>query len=215
MIGSLLYLTASRPDISFSVGVCARYQATPKESHLTAVKRIIRYVHGTAEYGIWYSKDSNSHLAGYSDADWAGNIDDRKSTSGGCFYLGNNLVTWYRKKQSSISLSTAEVEYIAAGICCTQLLWMKQMLEDYVLQQGLLTIFCDNKSAIDISRNPVQHSRTKHIDLRHHFVRDLVENKTVVIDYVATEKQLADIFTKPLDATRFEKLRREIGLCQI
>ncbi|XP_039122097.1 secreted RxLR effector protein 161-like [Dioscorea cayenensis subsp. rotundata] len=93
LIGSLLYLTASRPDISFSVGVCARYQATPKESHLKAVKRIIRYVHGTAEYGIWYSKESNSHLAGYSDTDWAGNIDDRKSTSGRCFYLGNNLVT--------------------------------------------------------------------------------------------------------------------------
>ncbi|XP_039127020.1 secreted RxLR effector protein 161-like [Dioscorea cayenensis subsp. rotundata] len=170
MIGSLLYLTASRLDISFSVGVCARYQATPKESHLKAVKRIIRYVHGTTEYGIWYSKDSNSHIVGYSDAYWAGNIDDRKSTSGGCFYLGNNLVTWYSKKQSSISLSTAEAEYIAVESCCTQLLWMKQMLEDYGLQQGLLTIFCDNKSAIDISKNPVQHSRTKHIDLRYHFI---------------------------------------------
>ncbi|XP_039145614.1 secreted RxLR effector protein 161-like [Dioscorea cayenensis subsp. rotundata] len=125
MIGSLLYLTSSRPAISFSVGICARYQATPKESHSKAVKRVIIYVHGTAEYGIWYSKDSNSHLADYSDADWARNVDDRKSTSGGCFYPGNNLVIWYRKKQSSIFLSTAEVEYIAAGSCCTQLLWMK------------------------------------------------------------------------------------------
>ncbi|XP_039134343.1 secreted RxLR effector protein 161-like [Dioscorea cayenensis subsp. rotundata] len=115
IIGNLLYLIASRPDISFSVGVCARYQATPKESHLKVVKRIIKYVHGTAEYEICYSKDSNSHLTGYSDADWTGNIDDRERTSGGCFYLGNKLVTWYSKKQSSISLSIAEAKYIAAG----------------------------------------------------------------------------------------------------
>ena len=108
IIGSLLYLTASRPDIAFSVGVCARYQAAPKESHLTAVKRIIRYINGTPDYGLWYSKDSNTCLAGYSDANWAGSVDDRKSTLGGCFYLGNNLVLWMSKKQNFVSLSTAE-----------------------------------------------------------------------------------------------------------
>ncbi|XP_039145510.1 secreted RxLR effector protein 161-like [Dioscorea cayenensis subsp. rotundata] len=102
MIGSLLYLTGSRPDICFSVGVCARYQASPKESHLTAVKRIIRYISGTVEFGIWYSHDSNTHLAGYSDVDCSGNVDDRKSTSGGCFYLGNNLVTWHQFDRSRI-----------------------------------------------------------------------------------------------------------------
>ena len=127
MTGSLLYLTANRPDICFSVGVCARYQANPKESHLAAVKRIIRYVNDTTDYGIWFSKDANSGLAGYSDADWAGNVNDRKSTTRGCFYLGNNLVSWYSKKQNSISLSTAKAEYIATGSCCTQLLWMKQI----------------------------------------------------------------------------------------
>jgi hypothetical protein len=114
MIGSLLYLTASRPDITFSVGVCARFQANPKESHLTAVKRIIRYVNHTLVYGIWYSRETNLVVAGYSDADWARNTDDRKSTSGGCFYVGNNLVAWMSKKQASITLSTAEAEYIAA-----------------------------------------------------------------------------------------------------
>ena len=119
IIGSLLYLTASRPDIAFSVGVCARYQAAPKESHLTEVKQIIRYVNGTPDYGLWYLKDSNACLAGYSDADWAGSVDDRKSTSGGCFYLGNNLVSRMSKKQNSMSLSTAEAEYINAGSCCT------------------------------------------------------------------------------------------------
>ncbi|KAB2612682.1 hypothetical protein D8674_034998 [Pyrus ussuriensis x Pyrus communis] len=115
MIGSLLYLTASRPDISFSVGACARYQADPKESHLETVKRIIRYVSGTIDYGLHYSFETNSEIAGFSDADWAGNADDRKSTSGGCFYVGNNLVAWHSKKQNCVSLSTAEAEYIAAG----------------------------------------------------------------------------------------------------
>ena len=129
-IGSLLYLTASRPDIAFSVGVCARYQVTLKESHLTAVKQTIRYINGTLDYGLWYSKDSNACLAGYSNADWAGSVDDKKSTSGGCFYHGNNLVSWMSKKQNSVSLSTAEAEYIATRSCCTQLLWMKKQLHD-------------------------------------------------------------------------------------
>ena len=119
MIGSLLYLIASRPDISYSVGVCARYQANPIESHMTALKRIIKYVKNTAEFGVWYSKDTSDVITGYSDADWAGNADDRKRTSGGCFYVSNNLVSWMSKKQNSISLSTAEAEYIAAGSCCT------------------------------------------------------------------------------------------------
>ena len=119
MIGSLLYLIASRPDISYSVGVCARYQANPKEFHMTSLKRIIKYVKTTTKFGAYYSKDTSDVLAGYFDADWAGNPNDRKSTLGGCFYVGNNLVSWMSKKQNSISLSTAEVEYIAAGSCCT------------------------------------------------------------------------------------------------
>ena len=122
MISSLLSLTASKPDISYNVGVCARYQANPKESHMTVLKMIIKYVKTTAEFGVWYSKDTSDVLAGYSDVDWVGNADDRKSTSGGCFYVGNNLVSWMSKKQNFISLSTAEAEYIAAGSCCTKLL---------------------------------------------------------------------------------------------
>ena len=160
MIGSLLYLTASRLDIAFSVEVCARFQATPKESHLTAVKRIIRYINGTSDYGIWYSRDSNECLAGYSNADWAGFIDDRKSTSDGCFYLGNNLVSWMSKKQNSVSLSTAEAEYIATASCCAQLLWMKKLLHDYGTSQDTMCVFYDNTSAINLSKNLVQHSKS-------------------------------------------------------
>ena len=155
MIGSLLYLTASRPDISYSVGVCARYQANPKESHMIALKRIIKYVKTTANFGVWYNKDTNDVLTRYSEADWAKNADDRKSTSGGCFYVGNNLVSWMSKKQNSISLSAVEVKYIATSSCCTQLLWMQKLLHDYVICQEYLTIFCGNTNAINISKNLV------------------------------------------------------------
>ena len=126
IIGSLLYLTASGLDIAFSVGVCAYFQVAPKESHMTVVKRIICYVNRTSDYGIWYLRDSNDCLAGYLDADWARSVDDRKSTSGVCFYLGNNLESWMSKKQNLVSLSTAEAEYIAVGSYCAQLLWMKK-----------------------------------------------------------------------------------------
>ncbi|XP_059669518.1 secreted RxLR effector protein 161-like [Cornus florida] len=135
MIGSLLYLAVTRPDISFSVGVCARYQADLREQHILAVKRIIRYVNSTLNYGLCYSSESNSEIAGYTNVDWAGNKDDKKSTSGGCFHVGTNLVSWYSKKQNCISLSSCEAEYIAAKNCCTQLFWMKQMLLDYRVDQ--------------------------------------------------------------------------------
>ncbi|CAM8905532.1 unnamed protein product [Rhodiola kirilowii] len=159
MIGSLLYLTTSRPDIAHNVGVCVRYQANSKESHLMNVKRIIKYVCGTADFGLWYTKDTSSCLVGYCDADRAGSAEDSKSTSGGCFFLGNNLVSWFSKKQNIISLSKAEAEYIDVGSCCTQMLWMKQMVEEYGVEQDSMTLFCDNMSAINISMNHVQHSR--------------------------------------------------------
>ncbi|KAL7109082.1 hypothetical protein ACP275_06G153000 [Erythranthe tilingii] len=215
LIGSLFYLSASRYDICFSVGICARYQSSPKESHLSAVKRIIRYVSGTPELRKWYSKDTNNCLAGNSDVDWTKDEDDRKNTKRGCFYMGHNLVSWYSKKQNSISLSCVASEYIAAGSCCTQLLWMQHMLNDYGFREKELHVFCDNESAINISKNHVQHSRTKHIDIRLHFIRNLVEQKRVTIDYVSTDNQLADIFTKPLDFLRFDSLRKALGICNV
>ena len=132
------------------MGVCARYQAAPKESHLTTVKRIIRYINGPSNYGLWYSKDSNACLAGYSNADYVGSVDDQKSTSGGCFYLGNNLVSWMSKKQNSVSLSMAEAKYIATGSCFTQLLWMKNLLYDYRIPQDTMCVFCDKTNVINL-----------------------------------------------------------------
>ena len=212
MIGSILYIIASRPDISYSVGVCAKYQANSKEPHMIALKRIIKYVKNTADFDVWYSKDTNDVLVGYSNADQARNADDRKSTSGGYFYVGNNLVSWMSKKQNSISLSTAEAEYIAAGSCCTQLLQMQKLLHDYGICQEHLTIYCDNTSAINISKNPIQHSQTKHIEIRHHFIRELVEDGTLTLWFIHTDDQKTNFITKPLDNTRFEFLRQNISV---
>ncbi|XP_019244462.1 PREDICTED: uncharacterized protein LOC109224331, partial [Nicotiana attenuata] len=166
MIGSLLYLTASRPDIVFSVGLCARFQANPKESHLTAIKRILRYLKGTTELCLWYPKGSNFDLVGYADANYAGFLVDRKSTSGMAHFLGSCLVSWATKKQNSVALSTAEAEYVAAASCCAQLLWIKQQLVDFGIEVGCIPIFCDNTSAISMTKNPVHHKRTKHINVR-------------------------------------------------
>ena len=215
LIGSLLYLTASRPDITFAVGVCARFQSKPKQSHYLMALKIIKYLRGTVNAGLWYSREGELALRGYSDADYAGCKIDRKSTSGTCQFLGDRLVSWFSKKQTSIATSTAEAEYMAAGSCCAQILWMKQQLSDYDVKAKETPIFCDNTSAIAITQNPVLHSRTKHIDVRFHFIRDHVEKKNVTIEYVCTEKQLADIFTKPLNEARFIQLKTELGMIEI
>ncbi|KAH9672026.1 protein ALUMINUM SENSITIVE 3 [Citrus sinensis] len=212
MIISLLYLTASRPDIMFSVCLCARFQSCPKESHMLAVKRIFRYLIGTINLGLWYPKGTHIDLTCYSDADFAGYKVDRKSTSGTCHFLGHSLVSWFSKKQNSVALSTTEAEYIAAGSCCAQILWMKQTLRDYGIKLDQIPILCDNTGAINLSKNPIQHSRTKHIKIRHHFLRDHVQKGDVVIKFVSTENQLADIFTKPLSEEHFIKIRHEFGI---
>jgi hypothetical protein len=212
IIGSLLYLTASRPDIMFSVCMCARFQAAPKECNLMAVKRIMRYLKYTPNIGLWYPMGAQFELVGYSDSDYAGCKIDRKSTSGGCQLLGCSLVSWSSKKQNSVALSTAEAEYISAGSCCAQLLWMKQTLLDYGINFKDILLLCDNESAIKIANNLVQHSRTKHIDIRHYFLRDHVSKGDIKIDGIGTNDQLADIFTKPLDESRFCKLRNELNV---
>ncbi|GKB43752.1 retrovirus-related pol polyprotein from transposon TNT 1-94 [Tanacetum coccineum] len=215
MIGSLMYLTATRPDIQFSTVLCARYQSNPKESHLTAVKRILRYLKGTPTLGLYYPKCSGFDLKGYSDSDYAGCNMDRKSTSGACQILGGKLVCWSAKKQQSVAMSSAEAEYVAAAGCCASILWMKSQLSDYDIHYKMVPIFCDNTSAIAISNNPVLHSRTKHIDIRYHFIRDHILKGDIELHFIPTEYQLADIFTKPLDEPTFTRLKAELGMLNI
>jgi hypothetical protein len=212
MIGSLLYLCASRPDVMLSVCMCARFQSNPKEVHLRAVKRIMRYLVHTPKFGLWYPKGFTFDLIGYSDADWAGCKIDRKSTLGTCQFLGRSLVSWASKKQNFVALSTAEAEYIAASHCCAQLLWMRQTLRDYGYKLSKVPLLCDNESAIRMADNPVEHSRTKHIAIQYHFFRDHQQRGDIEIAYVSTKEQLVDIFTKPLDEKTFTKLRNELNI---
>jgi hypothetical protein len=170
------------------------------------VKRILRYLVSTPCFEIWYPKWPTFDLIGYADFDYAGCKADRKSTLGTCQFLGRSLVSWSSKKQTSVALSTAKVEYVAAGQCCAQLLWMRQTLQDFGYNLSKVSLLCDNESAICLADNPVEHSRTKHIDIRHHFVRDHQQKGDIDIYHISTENQLADIFTKPLDEKTFCRL---------
>ncbi|KAJ9553055.1 LOW QUALITY PROTEIN: hypothetical protein OSB04_017100 [Centaurea solstitialis] len=212
MIGSLWHLTASRPNIMFSTCICARYQAYPKESHLNAMKRILRYLKKTPSLGLWYPLHSSFDLVAYTDSDYGGCQVDRMSTSGSCQFLGGKLVSWSSKKQKCVSTSTAEAEYVAAASCCSQALWMQTQLRDYGYSLDKIPILCDSKSAIAISANPVQHSKTKDIDKRYHFLKHHVEEGNVEMYFVTIEYQLAELFTKALDEKRFNFFVEKIGM---
>ncbi|GKD18730.1 hypothetical protein Tco_1207888 [Tanacetum coccineum] len=210
-----MYLTISRPDIQFSTCLCARYQANPKESYLIAVKRIFRYLKGTLSLGLWYLKCSGFDLKGYSDFDYAGCNMDRKITLGACQLLGGKLVCWSAKKHQFIAMYSAEAEYVAASVCCANILWMKSQLTNYDIIYEKVSIFCDNISAIAISNNLVLHSRTKHINIRCHFIRDHILKGDIELHFIPTQYQLADIFTKPFDEPTFKRSIVELGMLNI
>nr|GEV13050.1 retrovirus-related Pol polyprotein from transposon TNT 1-94 [Tanacetum cinerariifolium] len=204
--------TDPRPDIVHATCLCANYQAKPTEKHLKEAKRIFRYLRGTVNTGLWYTKDSGFELTGFSDADYAGCKDTFKSTSGGAQFLGEKLVSWSSKKQNYTTLSTAEAEYVSLSACCTQVLWMRTQLTDYGFHFIKILIYCDSKLAIAISCNPVQHSRTKHIAVRYHFIKEYVEKGTTKLYFVKMVYQLADLFTKALPVDRFNYLVRRLGM---
>ncbi|GJY03683.1 retrovirus-related pol polyprotein from transposon TNT 1-94 [Tanacetum coccineum] len=212
MVGTLVYLTASKPDLTIVVCMCARYQAKPTEKHLHVVKRIFKYLRGTVNRGLWYPKDSSIALIAYADADHAGCQDTRRSTSGSMQLLGDKLVSWSSKRQKSAAISSTKAEYIALSGCCAQVLWMRSQLTDYGLGFNKIPMYCDNKSAIALCCNNVQHSRSKHIDIRFHFIKEQVENGVVELYFVNTEYQLADIFTKALGRERIEFLINKLGM---
>lgn len=213
IMGSLMYLTATRPEITYSVSLISRYMENPTELHLLAAQRIFRYLQGTIDFGLLYKKGKKLDLFGFTDSDYAGAIDDRKSTSGYVFMLGSRAVSWSSKKQPIVTLSTTEAEFVAATSCACQAIWLKKILEElHFKQEGATAIYCDNSSTIKLSKNPVLHGRSKHIDVKVHFLRDLTKEGVIDLIYCRTEDQVADIFTKPIKLAAFQKLRKLLGI---
>jgi len=176
------------------------------------LKRIFRYLEHTPDLALWYPRGCNFDLVGYADADYASFLVDRKSTSGMAHFLRPYLVSWATKKQHSVAMFTTEAKYDAAASCCVQLLWIRQQLKDFCVDMGCIPIFCDNTSAINIFKNPCQHKTTKHINIRHHFLRDNVEKGLITMIFYTTDNQIADIFTKALNREQFERNSLELGL---
>eukprot|EP00253_Pinus_taeda_P029013 PITA_29013 len=203
-----LVFNHTRPDLSFAVGLVARFMQNPRESHWKAAKRILRYVRGKVQFGIHYSAKAAPLLVGFTDSDWAGDPDDRKSTAGYVFTLGSGPITWACKKQAAISFSSAEAEYRGAVEASKEALWLRQILSELGFeQQHPTTLWCDNQSAIQLCKDPVQHQRSKHIELQMHFIRKLIHDHVLEVQYCSTDDQVADIFTKALTEAKFTKLR--------
>lgn len=214
LVGGLIYLTHTRSDIAFSVGLISRFMQHPSKFHLGAAKRVLQYIARTMEYGIWYSRVSKLSLCGYTDFDWAASLDDRHSISANVFTLGSGVIRWSSKKQGSVALSSTEAEYIAASSAAFQAVWLRRMLAELQQRQdGATDIFCDNHSTIFMSRNPVYHQRTKHVDTRCHFIHELVVNGDISLVYCNTNEQLADIMIKALSKEKFIYFRAFLGVC--
>ena len=218
LVGSLMYLTVTRPDLMYGVCLISRFMANPRMSHWLAAKRILRYLKGTIELGIFYrrSESSSTRLMAFTDSDYAGDLDDRRSTTGCVFLIGSGAISWASKKQPVVALSTTEAEYIAAAFCACQCVWIRRILEKIGAEEESATIIhCDNSSTIALSKHPVLHGKSKHIEVRFHYLRELVNGETVKLEYCATGNQVADIFTKPLKLEQFEKLRALLGIVNL
>eukprot|EP00253_Pinus_taeda_P025882 PITA_25882 len=213
IVGNLMYLTATRPDIIFVVSLISTFMERPKEAHWKATKRILRYVKGTKRFGILYTTSECSNLILYTGSDWAGSVDDWKNTSGYVFHMGSGAISWASKKHPIVVLSTVEAEYVVATTTTCQSILMRRMLRSLCQEQAQATmIFCDNSSAIALSKNYVFHKRTKHIDTKFHYIRELVNNGEIILKHCRTQEQVADILTKPLGQKSSEFLRKCFGM---
>ncbi|KAI3723537.1 hypothetical protein L2E82_35180 [Cichorium intybus] len=214
LAGALQYLTFTRPDISYAVQQVCLFMHAPRDSHFHFMKRILRYLKGTLDYGIHITPSRSHHLIAYSDADWGGCPDSRRSTSGYCVYLGDNLVSWSSKRQHTISRSSAEAEYRGVANAVAETSWLRNLLlELHVPVTKAFVIYCDNVSAVYLSGNPVQHQRTKHVKIDIHFVREKVRVGHIRVLHVPAAYQYADIFTKGLPRPLFESFRTSLSVC--
>uniref|UniRef100_A0A2N9G528 F-box domain-containing protein n=1 Tax=Fagus sylvatica TaxID=28930 RepID=A0A2N9G528_FAGSY len=216
LVGKLIYLSHTRPDIAFAVSVVSQFMHAPCEKHMEAVYRILRYLKSAPGKGLMLYKNGHLEVEGYTDADWAGSITDRRSTSGYCTFVGGNLVTWRSKKQSVVARSSAEAEFraMAHGIC--EMLWLKAMLKELgVHSKDPMKLYCDNKAAISIAHNPVQHDRTKHVEVDRHFIKEKLTEGLICTPFVRTENQLADILTKGVSNKIFNSALDKLGIRDI
>jgi histone deacetylase 1/2 len=215
IVGGLQYLTMTRPDLSFAVNKVCQYLHAPRCTHWSAVKRILRYVKATLSHGLLLQPSTTSPdlLSAFSDADWAGNSDDRRSTGGYAIFYGGNLVAWSARKQATVSRSSTESEYKALANATAELIWVQALLGELgVSQRRPPILWCDNIGATYLSSNPVFHARTKHIEVDFHFVRERVAQKLLQIRFISSKDQLADIFTKPLPLPLFVACKRNLNL---
>ncbi|CAM8884320.1 unnamed protein product [Rhodiola kirilowii] len=213
MVGGLQYLTLTRPDISFAVNKVCQYLSNPTDVHWEAVKRILRYVKGTLDTGLKFRKSSLTRLSIFTDADWAGCLDDRRSTGGYAIFLGPNLISWSAKKQPTVSRSSTEAEYKALANGTAEVIWALSILNELGVEQKQPPIlWCDNLGATYLTANPVFHARTKHIEIDFHFVREMVARGALDVRFISTDDQLADIFTKPATRQTLDRFRNNLNL---
>lgn len=213
LVGALQYLTLTRPDISFAVNKVCQYLHAPTTVHWSVVQRILRYVHGTINLGLKIRRSKSMMVSAFSDADWAGCVDARRSTGGFAFFLGNNLVSWMARKQATVSRSSTEAEYKALANTTAEIMWIQKLLTELKIDHPpAARLWCDNLGAKYLSANPVFHARTKHIDIDFHFVREWVAQKLLDIRFINSEDQLADGFTKAITAVKMRQFRFNLNL---
>ncbi|RVW52517.1 Retrovirus-related Pol polyprotein from transposon TNT 1-94 [Vitis vinifera] len=216
LVGKLIYLTHTRPDIGFAVSMVSRYMNNPNERNMKAVYRILQYLKKSPGRGLYFKKTSSREVEVFTDADWAGSLTDRRSTTGYCSYVWGNLVTWRSKKQSVVARSSAEAEFraMAHGIC--EGMWLQRILKELgIISNSTMTVLCDNKATISIAKNPVQHDRTKHVEIDRHFIKEKLEGGTIRLMYIPSSRQTADILTKALPKTTYENMKSKLGMLDI